>query len=99
MTPLKKHYHHFTIVILFAILLSSILFLDTVAGQGELHRANQSTDGIWYDIEKANMHAQGERLIVPDSYRVLGLDVDELQALLVQAPMEDTRQVAALRSF
>ena len=37
---------------------------------------------------KAIPRAQGERLIIPDKYRVVGLDANALQALFVQAPLE-----------
>ncbi len=51
-------------------------------------------DAVWYDVDASDLPAAGERWIVPQSYRTVGLDVAALQAVLAEAPMEGTPAAA-----
>ncbi|MFZ0543880.1 MAG: reprolysin-like metallopeptidase [Candidatus Promineifilaceae bacterium] len=52
--------------------------------------SNQSADGVWADIADGAFHVQGERQIVPETYRTVSADLSALAANLAQAPMEFT---------
>ena len=49
---------------------------------------------VWYDVDESSLPVAGERWIVPQSYRTVGLNVDALQAVLDAAPMEGTPAAA-----
>ena len=53
-----------------------------------------SSGDVWYDVDESDLPAGGERWIVPQSYRTVGLNVDALQAVLDAAPMEGTPAAA-----
>jgi uncharacterized repeat protein (TIGR01451 family) len=50
----------------------------------------QSSDQIWYDVDEKSVVGQGDRLIVPDRYRILGVNYDALADRLDRAPLEFT---------
>ena len=43
-----------------------------------------SNDGLWQEIAESDFQLQGERLIVPEAYRTLSLNLANLQAILAQ---------------
>jgi uncharacterized repeat protein (TIGR01451 family) len=51
---------------------------------------NPSPDGIWGDVDETSFEVQGQRLIVPQQYRVVVAQPNLLQARLSAAPMEFT---------
>ena len=51
---------------------------------------NQSADGVWADIAENDIQVQGQRLIIPETYRTVTADLTALAANLAQAPMEFT---------
>ena len=45
-------------------------------------------DAYWNDIQKTNIQSTGERLIIPEKFRTVTLNVPEIKAVLNAAPME-----------
>ncbi|MCA9948129.1 MAG: hypothetical protein KDE48_00655 [Anaerolineales bacterium] len=64
------------------------LFSGSAAAQSLPTTENQATNGLWYDVDDARIDLDGARLIIPQEYRSVGLDVGKLQTLLAQAPFE-----------
>jgi uncharacterized repeat protein (TIGR01451 family) len=76
-----------------AVILALFLVLALVMLTGATSAAsatNQSADGVWADIAENAIRVQGQRLIVPEQYRTLVIDLPALSANLAQAPMEFT---------
>ncbi|BDQ02179.1 reprolysin-like metallopeptidase [Ignavibacterium sp.] len=48
--------------------------------------------GLWNDISENSISYTGERVIIPNSYRVIKLDIHLLKELLNSAPMEFTTE-------
>ena len=68
----------------------AILTVGFVAGAGA-----QGTASVhWSDISPAAFAPAGERIIVPDQYRALTLDRDELSASLARVPLEGSAAAA-----
>jgi uncharacterized repeat protein (TIGR01451 family) len=70
-----------------ALLLLLAVVLSVGAGRAV---ANQpaAPSNIWQDVSEGDLVVQGERLIVPDSYRLVAADLVALQAALYAAPIE-----------
>lgn len=51
------------------------------------------SNNIWTDFEEEDIPISGERVITPQQYRTLSLDMAGLQELLAEAPMEYTTEV------
>lgn len=49
-----------------------------------------SPDGLWQEVNEASVPDSIERLLSPDRYRVMRLDVDTMQMVLDEAPREFT---------
>jgi len=47
---------------------------------------------LWSDVSPAAIAPAGERLITPDHYRALSMDIDATRAFLAQAPLESTAE-------
>jgi hypothetical protein len=78
-------------------ILSASLLVILVAGMvpySSLAAHQPPPSDVWYDVDEADLPVAGERWIVPQSYRTVGLDVDALQAVLDAAPMEGTPAAA-----
>ena len=52
----------------------------------------QAQNNIWEDIEESRISLQGERQIIPNQYRTLHLDVENLQTLLAEAPLRFSQE-------
>ena len=50
--------------------------------------ANSTNDSIWADTAPSAISAQGERVIIPQKYRAVTLNVNALQQLLQATPLE-----------
>ncbi|HQR10750.1 MAG TPA: M12 family metallo-peptidase [Casimicrobiaceae bacterium] len=61
---------------------------DAIANGPDLMTAS---GGLWRDTSPRSFVAAGERLIVPDRYRLVSLDPDTFQAQFFAAPMEGTQ--------
>ena len=57
--------------------------------------ASGSPDGIWQQVAEREIQLQGERLIVPDVYRVVAADVPALRQVLAQAPLRGSAEAQA----
>ena len=66
-------------------------------GCAAVARAQRTASPLWSDVSPAAFPPTGERLIVPDRYRALTLDREELSAFLSLAPLEGS-PAAAVRS-
>lgn len=76
-------------VILF---LLSLYTLGYVATQAALPPAASAQAPVWYDVAEGSFSATGPRDIIPAHYRLVGLNLDALQAQLVAAPLEFTAE-------
>ena len=47
-----------------------------------------SDGGLWSEMDERSLNLIGERWIIPQSYRTLALDLETLDSLLAQAPLE-----------
>lgn len=77
-------------------LLSALLLLATLAASAWPALANptQPAGALWFDVAEEDLVPAGERWIVPQQYRTVGLNVDALLALLAAAPLEGTPAAA-----
>ena len=64
----------------------AILFLSSAYSQ-----SNHSN--LWSDISEAGLDAQGTRYIIPQAYRLMQLDLGNLESVLEQVPSESTIRV------
>jgi hypothetical protein len=80
------------VFILLLIFQFTALFRPAAAAE-TLH---QSADGLWREVHEASVTGAGERLIVPDRYRTVALQVDALRQVLDQAPDEQAPVVAGV---
>lgn len=62
------------------------------ASANVVQRDNSSEDGAWQYLEENSITAPGRRNIVPQAYRTVRLNHEELNRLLARAPMEFTDQ-------
>ncbi len=74
--------------------------VSTAAGQGQESTAgtvaatagvadlSSASGGVWREVTQQNFVAAGERLIVPERYRLVALDQNMFSALFHSAPME-----------
>ncbi|MEM7348567.1 MAG: reprolysin-like metallopeptidase, partial [Chloroflexota bacterium] len=46
--------------------------------------------GLWQDVGEAALRTQVNRLIIPDKYRTVAVDLDTLDTILAQAPLENS---------
>ncbi|MCA9869157.1 MAG: hypothetical protein KC487_02040, partial [Anaerolineae bacterium] len=80
--------------------LVSVAFLIATLSLGILPQPSSAasqpppSSDVWYDVDESDLPVAGERWIVPQSYRTVGLNVDALQAVLDAAPMEGTPAAA-----
>ena len=56
--------------------------------------ATPSSGDVWYDVGEGDFAVAGDRWIVPQAYRTVGLNVEALKAVLAEAPMEFTPAAA-----
>ncbi len=83
--------HHWRLIFLLLTFVFAIgLFSNSVTAKNLATPANQSADGLWHDMDEAILDPGAERLIIPQAYHSVALDVDKLQTLLAQAPLEGT---------
>ncbi|MCA9919554.1 MAG: hypothetical protein KC445_16455, partial [Anaerolineales bacterium] len=75
------------LLLLFASVVLLLLLLNgrqpgvTAAPEGA-----QSADSLWQDVDEALLRVAGERRIVPQAYRTVALNWDQLNSLLVNVP-------------
>ena len=76
---------------LLALVLIAVATLSGGAGMGAAapQIAAPSPDGVWRDVAESDITVQGERQIIPDTYRTLALDAAALQTVFAAAPMEN----------
>lgn len=73
--------------LLFASIVLLLLLLN--GGQSGVTAAPegaQSADSLWQDVDEALLRVAGERRIVPQAYRTVALNWDQLNSLLVNVP-------------
>ena len=56
--------------------------------------AKPSSSDVWFDVNEGEFAVAGDRWIVPQAYRTVGLNQDALQTVLAKAPMEFTPAAA-----
>ena len=80
---MKKPGHHNSFLLLSMVIavLTTALFTKNVL-------AAISADGFWSDIEQSRITVQGQRLTIPERYRITELALPEFEAALATAPME-----------
>ena len=66
-------------------------------GLAAVANAQRNASPFWSDVSPAAFAPAGDRLIVPDRYRALTLDRDELAAALARVPLEGS-PAAAIRA-
>ncbi|MBE0572829.1 MAG: T9SS type A sorting domain-containing protein [Ignavibacteriaceae bacterium] len=72
----------------FSYFLIVVLFIFTT-----IINAQQNFADLWNDIAENGLDAQGTRYIIPQSYRTLELDLQNLSSSLNQVPHENTTRV------
>lgn len=72
-----------TLCLLLALVMSSSIWSVNIANAQAI-----SPDGIWTDTPQNRPAAQGERVIIPQKYRAVTLNVSALQQLLQATPLE-----------
>lgn len=56
-----------------------------------LHTTIQADTPLWQDVAEATARSHGQRLIVPSAYRLVKVDLSQLQAQLATAPLAGSR--------
>ena len=79
--------------ILVAALLAVLVVGVFPAVSGAAPAAPPSGD-VWYDVGEGDFAVAGDRWIVPQAYRTVGLNVEALKTVLAAAPMEFTPAAA-----
>ncbi|WP_420644828.1 DUF7594 domain-containing protein [Candidatus Leptofilum sp.] len=65
-----------------------LILLATTGGKQTVSAAPEaepSPDGLWQDVDEANLRPAGERVIEPAAYRTVSLDWEAVNSLLAQA--------------
>ena len=88
-----RHFHKSTSPVLIAILIA-VLVAGAVPGTSLAANQPPPSSDIWYDVDESGLRVAGERWIVPQSYRTVGLNVAALQDVLDAAPAEGTPAAA-----
>jgi hypothetical protein len=71
----------------------SILYFGVFILLTSVSFAQSNFINLWNDISENGLNASGTRYIIPESYRTLGLDLQNLSSALNQAPHEDIIRV------
>ena len=66
----------FQLVIAFTVLFSTCVSL------------NAQSQSYWNEISLSDVHTSGERVIIPEKFRVLTLNISEIKNVLISAPQE-----------
>jgi uncharacterized repeat protein (TIGR01451 family) len=78
-----------SLLITLTLALAVLFILAAVTGPAAANDEGQtSSNAVWLDVQEADIVLQGERLIVPDSYRPLRLNPDALTTILQAASLE-----------
>jgi len=75
------------------------LFLSLAIMVAGATHAAESLDRVWRDVDETAIQPRGERLIVPSSYRTLNLDWAALDAVLDNAPRENSANAFSAESL
>ncbi len=70
-------------IIMLTIIITLVLFVSQATVSATTPQST-SNDGLWHEIAERDFQPQGERLIVPETYRTLSLNLANLQAMLAQ---------------
>jgi hypothetical protein len=62
----------------------------TLMGYGTISNA-QSRTSLWSDIKGASISSRVQRVIIPEKYRTLKLDINGMKELLSRAPLENPK--------
>lgn len=57
-----------------------------------INSLNAFSQTIWSDVSESNILFKGERVIVPESYRIFKLNIESIKPLLSSAPLEFTSE-------
>lgn len=79
---------------LFAFVLVIALAAGLLPVTASASSSPQQSGDVWFDVGEGRFQVLGDRWIVPQAYRTVGLNVAALQALLAQAPLEGTPAAA-----
>ena len=79
-------------IVLGCVLLVSLMLTAWASSLFASPLETASPDGIWNHVQEREIQLQGERLIVPDVYRVVAADVAGLRKLLAAAPLAATTE-------
>jgi hypothetical protein len=64
------------------------IFLFTLIIGIQFGFAQTSSESLWSNVDEAQIVTIGERHIVPQLYRTIKLDFEEMQNFLLEAPLE-----------
>ena len=91
-TPKPRTFHSFALLVAASLLLQ---FASAIAAPGNAPDLMAASGGLWRDTTQADFQQAGERLTVPERFRLVTLDPQALQAQFFQAPMEGTAAAKA----
>ncbi len=73
----------------FMLFFCALVVLMTVrAESNEIETTPIDAAGVWSDIDETLLPRMGKRLVIPDVYRTVQLDADNLRSQLADAPLE-----------
>lgn len=82
------------VILLLVVILVNVKFdsgIENISSNSDLYATTNSiSNSMWIDVEQSSIIQRGERHIVPDAYRTVMLNRNELDNLLRQAPNENT---------
>ena len=80
--------------LMFALVLSVVVAAGFLPVISSASSPTQESGDVWFDVDEGHFSVLGDRWIVPQAYRTVGLDAGALQALLAEAPLEGTPAAA-----